>query len=301
MLFVPMKHTRIPCFLLSLWASILSLDGAELPEARWTMYYITQVGPSQAADKGVKQTVTTREGKRISYHLKPKESRDARREAAAYVIDEEGKARVAAQTSVGSWKILPEGIVGLGNRSNPLVPWVHVAADQNRYPYGSRIHMPRAVGYVTPDGKTLDGYFYVGDMGYGVNGDHFDLFVGFDKVFSRMMERGVKQQFATRVDLLPAPRMGLDPLQPQGLAAILKQAGYSLDEADAKKLPTLKSFKILPRDNSVTQALVAWQKTEKGIPVEEWGSPAGAVTLWHLHALAGKTHERPDPVPPPHP
>jgi len=292
------SRARHAVCLLALLAGSAPLIAAErvegagsLPAARWTMYYITEVGPPQPAGQGVKQSVVSRTGKKISYHLTPQESRDARREAAAYVVDEEGTIRVAAQTEVGSWKVLPEGLLGLGNRSNPLVPWKHVAADQKRYPYGSRVHLPKAIGYETPDKQSLSGYFYVADVGYGVNSDHFDLFVGFDKVFSQMMERKVKQQFETKVEKLPAARPGLDPLNPSGLAALFVKSGFKVDPADAASLPNLKHFKILPRENSVTKCLVAWQMTQKEIPAEEYGSPAGAATLWHLHELAARIQD----------
>lgn len=77
------------------------------------------------------------------------------------------------------WKEMPESSKwGLGNRGNPLEPWLHCAADQRKYPYGTRIQVPKKcldrMGLIDFLGPK---FFYVADKGGGVRGNHFDLFV----------------------------------------------------------------------------------------------------------------------------
>jgi 3D (Asp-Asp-Asp) domain-containing protein len=72
---------------------------------------------------------------------------------------------------------------GKGNKSNPLVPFYSVAADQTLFKFGQIIFVPKAVGLKLPNGKTHDGFFRVDDVGGAIKGNHFDFFTGFDSDF----------------------------------------------------------------------------------------------------------------------
>lgn len=70
---------------------------------------------------------------------------------------------------------------GLGVKGYKLVPFRTIAVDSSVIPYGSVIHIPEAEGveYVL-DGQTLhhDGYFFAGDTGSKIIGNHIDVFIG---------------------------------------------------------------------------------------------------------------------------
>lgn len=67
---------------------------------------------------------------------------------------------------------------GKGNKSNPLEPFVSVAADQKIYKFGTWIYIPSAKGLALPSGKVHDGFFRVDDVGGAIKGNHLDFFTG---------------------------------------------------------------------------------------------------------------------------
>lgn len=92
-----------------------------------------------------------------------------------------------SQTSCGyrgaektRWKKSPYKF-GIGNRNNPLEPYVSLATDQSIIPFGSRVFIPEAVGIeFIVDGvkKKHDGFFRVDDVGGAIKGNHVDVFIG---------------------------------------------------------------------------------------------------------------------------
>jgi 3D (Asp-Asp-Asp) domain-containing protein len=67
---------------------------------------------------------------------------------------------------------------GLGNRNNPLVPYVSLACDQSIYPFGQKIYIPAAKGVKLPNGETHSGVFRCDDVGGAIKGNHIDVFIG---------------------------------------------------------------------------------------------------------------------------
>jgi hypothetical protein len=79
---------------------------------------------------------------------------------------------------------------GLGNKSNPLIPFKTIACDQgtvaNSKPwlnggfakFGQRFFIPAAKGTRLPDGSLHDGIFVCGDVGSAITGNHIDVFIG---------------------------------------------------------------------------------------------------------------------------
>lgn len=71
---------------------------------------------------------------------------------------------------------------GYGTDGFKLVPYRTIAVDRSRIPIGSVLFIPEARGQqvVLPSGETVvhDGYFFAGDVGSAVKGNHVDVFVG---------------------------------------------------------------------------------------------------------------------------
>ena len=77
---------------------------------------------------------------------------------------------------------LARGPFGDGVRSYILVPFRTIAVDPAVIPYGSVIYIDAARGlpFVLSDGseRRHDGYFFAGDTGGLINGNHIDVFIG---------------------------------------------------------------------------------------------------------------------------
>ena len=83
-----------------------------------------------------------------------------------------------------------DGVMNYG-----LVPFRTIAVDPEEIPFGSTLYIPEARGaqFINSTGDTLthDGYFFAGDTGSAIQGNHIDVFVGtaancpFDFVKSR--------------------------------------------------------------------------------------------------------------------
>lgn len=75
-----------------------------------------------------------------------------------------------------------KGAYGDGVRGFRLVPFRTVAVDKQTIPFGSVIYISAArdVEVVLPSGETVkhDGYFFAGDTGGAIKGEHIDVFCG---------------------------------------------------------------------------------------------------------------------------
>lgn len=71
---------------------------------------------------------------------------------------------------------------GEQNIGYALVPWRTIAVDSRHIPYGSVVYIPKAKGTTVtlPDGSKMvhDGYFFAGDKGGAIKGNHIDVFTG---------------------------------------------------------------------------------------------------------------------------
>ena len=77
--------------------------------------------------------------------------------------------------------MLTDAPFGLGVSNYHLVPYKTVAVDPKLIPYGSVLFIERAVGIpYSVDGVQYihDGYFFAGDKGGAVTGNHIDVFTG---------------------------------------------------------------------------------------------------------------------------
>jgi 3D (Asp-Asp-Asp) domain-containing protein len=70
------------------------------------------------------------------------------------------------------------GPFGDGGSGFILVPYRTVATDASFLKIGSVIFVPSAVGQSLPGGRKHDGYFFVGDAGGAIKGNHIDVFQG---------------------------------------------------------------------------------------------------------------------------
>lgn len=258
-------------------------DGRWGGNGKWTMYYIHEIEVAEKT-KGVTHPVLLLTGEKTTISMTTASSKTALVEAAAAMVDKQGKLRVGAL--IGKvWHELPEGAFGLGNRKNPLVPWVHVAADQKLYPFGSRVFVPAAVGYTTPEGKVLDGYFWVGDTGSAIKGKlRFDLFVGHDPIYDEMMIRGRQWKWRPECYVEKPPKVpaAISPTTAAGMHELLMRLGCLARPGVPGFSP--HAFMTIPEE--MRDALVMFQKRYSDIPTAEYGNPLGATTLWFLTQTA---------------
>jgi len=243
---------------------------------QWTAYYITS---AKLADPGKGRTVTYTDlsGKTRKIQVTEECYNQSEVEAAAVGVDKNGVEHFAYRVSPGVWKELPKGCSGMGNKLNALVPLVHVAADQRKFPFGSMVFCPIAVGVKLGTGEPMDGYFWVSDVGSAVTGNHFDLFVGDETTYKDFTSRDTKPTYPTTIYRLPAPPKDMDPRTDEGLAAVLRSQGFLNDDT----VP-LEKYKIL-------EALLVFQQGNSEIPVAEYGNPRAATTLWFLTQAALKS------------
>lgn len=71
---------------------------------------------------------------------------------------------------------------GDGVKNYKLVPYRTIAVDNTFIPYGSVIYIPSVKGKIIelPNGEKVehDGYFFAGDTGGAITGNHIDIFTG---------------------------------------------------------------------------------------------------------------------------
>lgn len=117
-----------------------------------------------------------------------------------------------AEEEVGGRYTFPPDWSGKGNRENPI------------HPYGSRIFIPGAKGFKTPEGAVLDGLFCIADMGPRIRGlFRFDIFICNASNYSKLREQGItKWKGDVEVENLPSPPRGLDDRNQLGLGRILE-------------------------------------------------------------------------------
>jgi 3D (Asp-Asp-Asp) domain-containing protein len=249
--------------------------GGTVIEANLTTYYIAEVEASPVSDgatSGVPVMARDLAGKQERV-LVPVETL-RRAEMQSLAMGQKG--RMWIQVGNRIWEELPAGWMGMGNRVNPIVPYLHVAADQSKYPYGSLIYFPAADGYTNVNGAVMDGCFWVADVGGMIKGrSRFDVFVGHQKVFDKVMDRGNgKLSTQAIVYRLPKAPNGFDPGRPEGLAAVLRASGH-LPKSEANPTP-----------EALRDALIKFQKTKPKIPEVEYGMAKAATTLWYLMEAA---------------
>jgi 3D (Asp-Asp-Asp) domain-containing protein len=238
-------------------------------DIHWTAYYVAPVEKT-TPDKGHPIIVVDRQGNKVHVYLTRFSYEQADMEAVAVGIDKKGRKRYAYRVECDLWHELPAGAAGMGNELNALVPLTHVAADQKRYPYGSMIYLPDAVGKKFADGESFDGYFWVADAGSAIVGNHFDVFVGDETLYKDFTSRKFKNRYRTTIYKLPNLPEAKNPRNDAGLAAILRDIGLITDPAEP------------PPKEALDAALLSFQHANSRIPPAEYGNPVGAITLWFL-------------------
>ncbi len=269
------KASRAPAF-----PEIVGVDSPIEADALWTAYYITPVTKS-APEDGRVLTFTDLAGKKMRYTITGNSFHQAELEAVAVGIDKEGRKRFGYRVEEGVWRELPPGSMGMGNRMNPLVPLVHIAADQSIYPYGSLVHVPGAEGRDFGDGNRMTGYFWVSDSGGKIKGDHFDLFVGQEEIYSGFLDIVRNKLHATKIYPLPTLETSWDPRHQSGLVRVLLSTGHLEAAAEGGQID--------PR--MLESALVAFQKDQPFIPAAEYGDPGAATSRWFLTQAAVRGHK----------
>lgn len=245
---------------------------------RFSLYYVAEVTPrSSGAIAGKVQTL---DGVWETYRLASKEKGAANMEGSVAVKEADGSSTIVSIITLGRWSDLPKGWAGKGNRHNPLIPYRTVAADQRRHPYGSRIHVPALDGYVTPDGETVDGWFWVADVGGGIKGaNRFDIFVGSKPNYLKILaDAQGKWNSRVEVENLPKAPAEFNPRTAAGVTRILKGLDYPVDE----ELPGEDASVRRSQGYTIAEALTDFQKQHPEIPAVEYGNVEGAVTLWFL-------------------
>jgi len=274
-----------PCLagLLLFWGCALwgFLDAApRVGEGRFSLYYVAEVERKKSG--GVPKKVQDEAGSWSVYRLSPADMRRANMQGTVRVLDDDGDHHLATIVRIGEWVKVPKGWEGKGNRMNPLVAYRSVAADPKHHPYGSRLFIPPAAGYVTPRGKTLDGWLWVADVGGGIKGSmRFDIFVGREACyFDHIAAEEGKWEAIIQIEHPPKVPADLSPRSPAGVRKILEGLGYAID-------PSLDAAQKSPRDwdepVALGTALADFQRQHPAIPRVEFGTRIGAVTQWYLH------------------
>jgi 3D (Asp-Asp-Asp) domain-containing protein len=80
---------------------------------------------------------------------------------------------------------------GYGSDGNELVPLRSLAVDEAEIPHGTLIYIPEWDGIEMPSSDGLggfvhDGCFRADDIGYGINGLHYDVYTGTDAMWTAL-------------------------------------------------------------------------------------------------------------------
>ena len=129
-------------------------------KAKWTMYYVADVKAPAKKGDGSGTTVELLDGSKVKYWWSASDMKKMEMEATASVVTEDGEVMTITRMGRGRWQAIPAEHFAKGNRENMLYPWVHLAADQSIYRYGTRVYCELAAGKVTPDGRIHDGYYH---------------------------------------------------------------------------------------------------------------------------------------------
>lgn len=253
------------------------------------MYYIANVRRSTSGE-GVAGKATDRDGSRVSYTVTGRTHRVMEMQATVSVRQKDGTRKVYSRVRRGVWIELLPTEYGLGNRDNPLVPFVIVAADQRHHPFGSRVYVPVLDGVELVKAKVHDGVFWVGDTGGNIKGRfRFDLFVGDHVVFLDFLKtRGGSKDTKVVVQSPPKTPSRYNVRTRSGVRRIVSDFW-----ANADSLPDpLKTIADVESDAFHAQALVSFQKRFKAIPALEHGKRNGAVTTWFLSVAAADLAEK---------
>lgn len=269
-------------FLLALHCIALTSIHAEKDKAHFSLYYVAEV--KETAEGGKTGTVETVDGKWETYRISHSDNRKANMEGTVVVKNAEGKNVVVSISKIGVWHDLKEGWEGKGNRMNPLVSYRTVAADTKFHHYGSRLFIPGLVGFKTPGGKELDGYFWVGDVGGGIKGKlRFDIFVGRASDYKTLLsEYNGKWSEEIEVANLPKAPAKFNPRTDVGVSRMLEGLGYNVTGQKAGKDSSERKAEAY----GLAESLTDFQKQHPHIPPVEYGSRIGAVTLWYLTQAA---------------
>lgn len=249
-------------------------------EGKFTMYYVAEVERKTAG--GVPKKVRDEDGAWSVYRLSPADMRRANMQGTVRVLDDDGDHHLATIVRLGEWVKVPKGWEGKGNRMNPLVAYRVVAADTKQHPYGSRLFVPPAVGYLTPRGKVLDGWMWVADVGGGIKGAmRFDIFVGREACyFDHIAADEGRWEAVIQIEHPPKLPASLSPRSTAGVRKILESLGYLVDtELDAMQ----KSPRDWKEPVALGTALSDFQRQHAQIPQVEFGTRIGAITQWYLH------------------
>ena len=250
---------------------------------RFTRYFTERVELAPEPGSGVRYTFKNLRGRKETRYLTSAAHEKFRLEGMGWYVCPDGARRVVHWVEDGRGREIQPDLDGWGAKGNPIVPFVHIAADPKYYPYGTRVFVGEAAGHRTTDGRILDGHFWVGDAGDRIKGpSRFDLFVGDREVEDLWLSKEPTDQreFECTVDIIRKPPAGLDPRKGDQRAEILRRKGF------------------LGRKNSQAarkQALIKFQAAHEQIPSVERGYWNGAVTLWFLTEAACQAAEAPAP------
>jgi len=263
-------------------------DASVKGNALFTFYYVEEV--KFIARGGMAGKVQSVDGKWFKYRVSHADHREAHMEGTAFIKEADGTRIVASMVKVGVWKDLPSGWHGKGNRRNPLYPYRSAAADQKIYPYGTRIYLPDADGWRTPEGQVLDGFLWVSDKGARIKGSRrFDLFVGHEPAYEAIKKmEDTKWRGPVVIDLLPKVPAAWDPQTPAGLARVLSRTTCNSEGSFEALKKDIKTVRLLG-DMSET-CLIKFQEQHRQIPELEHGMAFGAITLWYLTQAADDLH-----------
>src|SRR6516162_652242 len=232
-------------------------------EIHWTAYYVAPVEKETTPGKGHAILAVDRQGNKVRVVLTTSSYNAANKEAVAVGIDKNGRKRYVYRVENDVWYELPEGVEAMGNQTDALTRLTHVAADPKRYPYGSMIYLPNAVGKKFADGESMDGCFWVADTGGAI--------IGNETLYKDFTSRKFKYRYKTTIYTLPKLPKAKNPRTNAGLAAILRDIGLITGPTEPP-----------PPREALDAALLSFQRANSRIPSAEYGNPAAATTLWFL-------------------
>jgi 3D (Asp-Asp-Asp) domain-containing protein len=107
---------------------------------------------------------------------------------------------------------------GYGVKGWHIVPYKTIAVDKEFIPYGSVIYVPKARGLeiILPSGNVVlhNGYFYAGDTGGAIKGNHVDVFTGVlqKNPFASFVKSDMNKTFQAYLISNPKIQVSLDQM-----------------------------------------------------------------------------------------